>query len=120
MHGETMRKVALFPFNGDVMCFIHVLLNGLDMQEKGYGVKIVVEGSACTVIPAIADPHHFMHRLYVQTRDAGLIVGACRACSVKQRVDKAIEAEGIPLIGDMSGHPSMSQYMAAGYEIVTF
>ena len=33
-----MKKVVLFAFNGDFMCFIHVLLNALDMHEKGYEV----------------------------------------------------------------------------------
>ena len=27
-----MKKVALFAFNGDSMCFIHVLLNALDLK----------------------------------------------------------------------------------------
>ena len=39
------KKVALFAFNGELMCFIHVLLNALDMNKKGYEVKIVIEGS---------------------------------------------------------------------------
>ena len=29
-----MKKVVLFAFNADVMCFIHVLLNALDMKDK--------------------------------------------------------------------------------------
>ena len=33
-----MEKVALFAFNGELMCFIHVLLNAIDMKEKGYDV----------------------------------------------------------------------------------
>jgi hypothetical protein len=37
-----MKKIALFVFNGDPMCFIHVLLNALDMSEKGYEAKIVI------------------------------------------------------------------------------
>jgi hypothetical protein len=28
-----MNKFALFVFNGDPMCFIHVLLNALDMKS---------------------------------------------------------------------------------------
>jgi hypothetical protein len=31
-----MKKVALFAFNGEPMCFVHVLLNALDMKEKDY------------------------------------------------------------------------------------
>jgi hypothetical protein len=29
------EKLALFAFNGDAMCFVHVLLNGLDLKVKG-------------------------------------------------------------------------------------
>ena len=39
-----MPKIVLFVFNGDPMCFIHVLLNALDMKDKGYESKIVIEG----------------------------------------------------------------------------
>ena len=49
-----MKKVVLFAFNGDFMCFIHVLLNALDMHEKSYDVKIVIEGSATKLVPELA------------------------------------------------------------------
>jgi hypothetical protein len=34
-----MKKIALFVFNGDPMCFIHVLLNALDMKERSSGTS---------------------------------------------------------------------------------
>lgn len=37
-----MKKIALFVFNGDPVCFIHVLLNGLDMKAKGMEGRIIV------------------------------------------------------------------------------
>ncbi len=37
-------KFALFVFNGDPMCFIHVLLNALDMADKQAEVKVIIEG----------------------------------------------------------------------------
>ena len=40
------KKVAIFAFNGETMCFAHALLNALDMKEKGYDIKLVIEGSA--------------------------------------------------------------------------
>ncbi len=114
-----MRKVVLFALQGEALCFIHVLLNALDMQEKGYEVRIVVEGAACSVLPAIAQPHHFLHGLYTRAKIAGLFAGACLACSTKQNVDAAIASDGIPLIGDMHGHPSLSTYVEAGFQIIT-
>jgi len=37
-------KVALFAFNGDPMCFAHVLINALDLREKNYDVRLIIEG----------------------------------------------------------------------------
>ena len=45
-----MKKVALFAFNGEAMCFVHVLLNALEMRDKGYEVKMVIEGTATKLI----------------------------------------------------------------------
>ena len=45
-----MKKFALFVFNGDPMCFIHVLLNAIDMSEKGHEAKIIIEGAATKLI----------------------------------------------------------------------
>ena len=47
-------KTVLFVFNGDPMCFIHVLLNALDMQARGDECRVVVEGSATRLIPELA------------------------------------------------------------------
>lgn len=113
-------KVALFPFNGELMCFVHVLLNALDMKERGYEVGIVIEGAATTLVPKLAEASNPMHGLYRQAREAGLIFGVCKACSAKLGVLDGVEAEGLPLLGDMKGHPSMAGYQEQGYQIITF
>ena len=59
-----MKKVALFAFNGELMCFIHVLLNALDMNERGHEVKIVIEGASTKLVPEMAKEDNPMHRLY--------------------------------------------------------
>ncbi len=115
-----MAKIALFAFNGDVMCFVHVLLNALDMMEKGYEVRVIIEGAATKIIPEIAKPSNPMHRFYAMIKEKGLIDGACKACSNKMGVLEAIREDGIALIGDMSGHPGMARYIEKGFQIVTF
>lgn len=114
------RKTVIFAFRGDPMCFIHVLLNGIDLHEKGMEGLIVIEGEAVTLIPQITQPGHALAGLYKKAKDLGILYGACRACSVKLKVDKEIEKAGIPLIGDMSGHPSMGSFIEKGYQIITF
>lgn len=115
-----MNKTVFFAFRGDPMCFVHVLLNSLDMAEKDMEGIIVIEGEAVTLIPEMVKPEHFLNHLYVKVREQNLLVGACRACSTKLGVTAAIEKEGIELIGDMSGHPAMSDYIDQGYLILTF
>ena len=45
-----MNKYVIFAFNGNQMCFVHVLLNALDMESKGLEGKIVIEGEAVKLI----------------------------------------------------------------------
>jgi hypothetical protein len=115
-----MKKVALFAFNGDAMCFIHVLLNALDMNNKGYEVKIIVEGSATKLIPELAKEDNPMYRLYEKAKGLDLIDGACKACSNKMGVLEGVKAEGLRLLDEMSGHPSMARYREEGFEVITF
>lgn len=115
-----MEKVALFAFNGEMMCFIHALLNALDLKERGHQAALVVEGKATALIPQLADPGNPMNGLYEQVKDQGLIDAVCRACSSKMKVLEAIQALGLPLADEMKGHPSMGRYLEQGYRVITF
>ena len=115
-----MQKTVFFAFRDNPLCFIHVLLNALDMAEKGMEGKIVLEGEAVTLVPIMADANHFLHPLYTKAKEKGLILGACKACSAKLKVTEAVTGENIPLIGELAGHPAMSAFIAQGYTILTF
>ncbi len=118
--GKSVKKVALFAFNGEPMCFVHVLLNALDMKEKGYEVKIVIEGSATKLVPELAGGGNPVASLYRKAADQGLIEGACRACSGKMGVQGDIKSLGLTLLDDMSGHPGMASYRDLGFAIISF
>ena len=64
MKGVDMKKIILFVFNGDPMCFIHVLLNALDMKEKRVDVKIVIEGAAVRLIPEVNKSENPQNKFY--------------------------------------------------------
>ena len=114
------QKQALFAFNGEAMCFMHVLLNALNLHEKGYGAKVVVEGAATKLVPEFGKPESPLYRLFEKAKTANLIDGACRACCAKMGTLQAAEELGIPLLDDMMGHPSMSRYLQEGFQIITF
>jgi len=115
-----MKKFALFVFNGDPMCFIHVLLNALDMTSKGHEAKIIMEGSAVKLVPELVKPENPLHGLWKKNLKAGLIEGVCKACSGKLGTLEAAKAQDLTLLDDMSGHPGMASYRDKGFEIITF
>jgi hypothetical protein len=115
-----MRKTALFVFNGDPMCFIHVLLNALDMHAKGEEAQIVVEGAATRLLPDLEQKGHALHALWEKVKSAGLVAGACRACCAKMQTIESAKTQNLALLDDMSGHPGISGYREQGFEIVTF
>ncbi|MGQ9499220.1 MAG: cytoplasmic protein [Dissulfurimicrobium sp.] len=114
-----MKKTAIFAFRGDPMCFVHVLLNALDMNEKGMEGKIIIEGEATKLIPELEKPDHFLHSLYEKVKKAGLIDAVCKACSAKMGVLDEIERLGLPVASEMSGHVSIARYINMGFEIIT-
>ncbi len=115
-----MRKYVLFAFNGEMMCFVHVLLNALRMHEQGWEAKIVIEGAATRLIPELVKADNPLASLYVKAKNLGLVEGACKACSQKMGTLTEAEAQGLRLLDDMSGHPGMAGYISQGFTVLTF
>ncbi len=113
-------KFALFVFNGDPLCFIHVLLNALDMHAKGITVTIVIEGAAVKLIPELSEQSHPLATLWRRCLEADLVAGVCLACATKMGTRTAAEERGFKLLDDVSGHPGMLAFRQRGYEVITF
>jgi hypothetical protein len=115
-----MKKVALFVFNGEPVCFVHVLLNALDMNEKGYDVKVIIEGAATKLINDLSEGRMSYAPLYEKVKAAGLIDCVCQACSKMMGSTDAVKAENLPMCGEMMGHPGMARYIDAGFTLLIF
>ena len=114
------EKYALFAFNGDPMCFIHVILNALEMHKKGYDVKVIVEGSATNLVHQFENKENPFYEKYQELINAGLIDCFCKACSNKMGSLEGVEKMGFPICAELMGHPSMAKYLKLGYNIITF
>jgi len=113
------KNVVIVAFRGDPICFVHVLLNALDMSQKGMNARIILEGESTRLIPEIATPGHPLHDLYGKAKAGFLFAAVCRACATKMGTVAAVEKEGLPLVGDMSGHPALAGYIEEGYTVIT-
>ncbi len=113
------HKVVIVAFAGEAPCFAHGLLNCLDMQARGWDVKLVIEGRATALIKDLAEPEASFAPLYDKVRRGGLIDCVCRACANKMGALAAAEAQGLSLADEMQGHPAMARYVEAGYTVIT-
>ena len=114
-----MKKVALFAFSGEPASFAHAMLTAMDMKDRGYDVKVVIEGDATKLLSLLRNETKPFADVYRRFRDRGLIDCVCRACATKNSVIPAIIEQNLKLADEMSGHPGMAAYMEQGYEIVT-
>ena len=113
------KKIVIFGFAEEPSCFIHALLNGLEMLDKGWDVKLIIEGMATKHVKNLNDPLKTFSPLYQMAKKKGLIEGVCRACAKKMGVIESAEEQSLSLLGEMHGHPSMARYIEQGYEILT-
>lgn len=111
-----MKKIAFFPFKGEKMCFTHILINALDLHEKGVETKIILEGEAVKLTKVLEEEEN---SLYLKCKELGLFDSICKACSAQMGVLEYNERTGIPIKGNAKGHPAMYDYINAGYEIIT-
>ena len=114
-----MNKTAIFAFKGNPICFVHVLLNAIDLHEKGGLVKIILEGEATKLIVDLRKPEHPLHSLYSKVKELELIDAVCRACALKMDALEAAEKEGLLIVDSVAGHAGMGPYIEKGYAIVT-
>jgi len=114
-----MKKVAVFAFSGDPTSFAHAMLTAMDMKDRGYDVRVVVEGDATKLLSLLRNETKPFAEVYRRFRDRGLIDCVCRACAAKNGVVPAVIEQDLKLADDMAGHPGMAAYMEQGYEVVT-
>ena len=90
------------------------------MKEKGYKVKVIIEGAATKLVPELAKEDNPLHKLWEKAKSAGLVDGVCKACSNKMGTLDAAKNQDLALLDEMTGHPSIARYRDGGYEIVSF
>ena len=114
------KKVAIFAFNVEAMCFAHALLNAKDMKKKGYDIKLVIEGTATKQIKDLSDQGKPFANLYKEIKEDKLIDCVCQACSTATGSLDSAKEQHLPICNEMSGHPSISRYGDEGYDVIVF
>lgn len=106
-----MRKFVIYALNGDANCFMHVLLTVLDMNSKGYEVRLVIAGSATCLVRNPEEHGVLFASLYHNVQERGLIDETRVTCAVGAGPGEDVE---------VTGCPGMADYLNNGYEVITF
>lgn len=111
-----MNKVVFFAFRNHKMCFQHLMLNAFDIIEKGGKAKIVFEGEAVKLPQVLTEENN---PLFKRALQENVIDGVCEACSKTMEVYEINKDLGLNFLSDLKGHPSMNNYLAEGYQVIT-
>ncbi|NLC33393.1 MAG: hypothetical protein GX781_08865 [Clostridiales bacterium] len=111
-----MNKVLFYAMTGEKSCLMHVLMNAVDLFDKEAEVKVIFEGQSVK-LPSVLQQENNPH--YVKARDKGLLAGICMACSKQLGVLDINKELGLPLLSEMFGHASMSDYIEKGYQVIS-
>lgn len=112
-----MKKYLLYAMNGEKMCFLHLLMNALDLHEDGMVVRVVFEGASVKLPPVLEEEGN---KLYLKAKKLGLIAGICLACSSVLGVLEENEKTGLPMLSDMMGHAGVKPFVLDGYDVISF
>ncbi|MDO5754744.1 MAG: hypothetical protein Q4P28_00715 [Tissierellia bacterium] len=112
-----MKKVLFYVMEKEKMCFMHVLMNALDLKKEGHEVKIIFEG-ASVQLPQVFEEEK--NPLYEKAKNEKIIEGACKACSKMMGVFEINEKLGLKLLDDMNDHAGMKPFIEKNFEVIVF
>lgn len=110
----------MFIFTDRADTFAHAVLNALDMFERDMDVRVVLDGRATRVLKKAGKASDPVGFLLSEALGASLVDCVCQSCADRYRTLDAAVQMNLPLTEPAQGHPSIADYLAQGYEILTF
>lgn len=95
---------------------LHALLYSIELKEAGHDVVLIFDGAGTGWAKKMSDPSSTLHGKYKKLKELGIVREICDYCSGAFKVKSDLKGE--PLVGDYGGHPSMSRWVAQGYQLL--
>lgn len=117
-----MGKIAIVLLSGvsdaHRTAAFHALLYARDAKAAKVDVRLVFDGAGTGWIDEWSKPENRTHGLYEEVRDSGAMAGVCDFC-IGHYGDKAGAAgQGLALLSEVDGHPSIARFVEQGYQII--
>ena len=112
LHAETGTHDAL----GGTL---HALMYSKELNDEGHDVQLIFDGWGTKWIEEFSKEHK-MTPLFQSLKSAGIISGVCDYCVTAFGGEKdLVKKEGLPLVSEYNGHPSIAKLVSSGYQIIT-
>ena len=109
-----MAKAAIFIQTGNESHADYGrLANGLEAAKE----FVETDGDEVTVVPELLDENSDYHELFQGVREEVIV---CDYCAGAFGVEDSVKEADLKLVGEYEGHPSVREFVADGYEIITF
>ncbi len=89
-----------------------------EFKEHGDDVTLIFDGAGTRWAAELTKPDNRLNPAFEKVRDK--VAGACHFCAGAFGVRDELVANGVPLLRDHKGHPSVRGLVADGYEVITF
>ena len=98
------------------------LVNGLEaakefVEADGDEVKVVFDGGGTQWIPELLEEDSNYHHLFEAVREEVIV---CDYCADAFGVEESVKEAELTLVDEYEGHPSVHDFVADGYEVITF
>lgn len=94
---------------------LHGLLYAQELHEAGHEVKLLFDGAGTTWVDQFEQPDFKYGPLYRAVKAKGVIAGVCEYCAGAFQAKDAVQRSGLPFLGEVGGHPSLSKLIAEGF-----
>jgi hypothetical protein len=92
------------------------LMFAQELMRHEDDVSLVFDGAGAQALAEMAQPEHRFHGLLMSVRPR--LRGACHFCAKSYGVLDALQAAGLPLLGDDRGHASLRELLNEGRQII--
>jgi hypothetical protein len=118
-----MERVAVVVLAGretraDEARVANALTTVNEFKEAGDEVTLIFSGAGTRWIGELSNPDHPLSDAFDMVKDK--VAGVCSACAASFGVVEEVQANGIPLIEEYKGHPSLKRLVSQDYRVITF
>ena len=111
-----MKKLLFVIWTDNKGIFTHIMMNVLDLNEKGHKVGVVFESEGCKLVLHYDENKNDK---FEKLKELNLIASVCKACAKGMGAFESAEKQNLPIHDDMWGHTPLEKWIAKDYELVS-